>query len=257
MTGTDRPAGEMPPDARIPRPVRGFVFDAVVALVLATVVTALLIVAGGIVTQGGMPPQGRVGTAWWLFVSGVGMGTAALVLYAWRMRATVAERAASWACARQARTWRLAFLVAGAVFAGTQALSFLVERAGWQLDPSNLDLIRRGLMTQPAFVVVFATLLVPAYEELLFRRVLLGRFLAAGRPWLGLVLSSALFALMHEIPGATANPLEATVALWLVYGGMGVAFGWLYWRTGTLWAPIAAHGLHNLASIHLLLVAVP
>lgn len=60
-----------------------------------------------------------------------------------------------------------------------------------------------------------------------------------------MLLSSLAFALVHEIPGTSANgPLEIA-QLWLVYGGMGAAFAWLYQRTGTLWAPIVAHGLNN------------
>jgi uncharacterized protein len=87
--------------------------------------------------------------------------------------------------------------------------------------------------------------LAPAYEELLFRRVLFGRLLAAGRPVLGIVLSSLAFALLHEIPGLSGNGVLAICQLWLVYGTMGAAFAWLYWRTGSLWAAILAHGLNN------------
>ena len=53
---------------------------------------------------------------------------------------------------------------------------------------------------------------------------------------------------MHEVPGVGGNPLEATLLLWLVYGGMGAAFAWVYWKTGTLWAAIGAHALNNLVS---------
>ena len=107
--------------------------------------------------------------------------------------------------------------------------------------------------TNPAFLLLFAAVLAPAYEELMFRRVLFGRLWAAGKPWLGLVLSSAAFAMIHEVPGTTGNPLEVTLLLWLVYGGMGAAFAWVYWRTGTLWAAFGAHALHNFASVALLL----
>jgi hypothetical protein len=37
--------------------------------------------------------------------------------------------------------------------------------------------------------------------------------------------------------------------LWLVYGGMGAAFCWLYRRTGTLWAAITAHALNNAVAL--------
>jgi membrane protease YdiL (CAAX protease family) len=35
----------------------------------------------------------------------------------------------------------------------------------------------------PLFLVLFAVVLAPAYEELLFRRVLFGRLWKAGRPY--------------------------------------------------------------------------
>ena len=37
-------------------------------------------------------------------------------------------------------------------------------------------------------------------------------------------------------------PIQQLLA---VYAFMGGVFAWLYWRTGTLWAPIAAHALNN------------
>jgi membrane protease YdiL (CAAX protease family) len=61
---------------------------------------------------------------------------------------------------------------------------------------------------------------------------------------MGVVLSSLAFALIHEIPGTSANGPAEIAQLWLVYGGMGAAFCWLYQRTGTLWAAIA-HALNN------------
>lgn len=79
--------------------------------------------------------------------------------------------------------------------------------------------------------------------------MLFGRLLAAGRPWLGIALSSAIFALVHEVPGISGNGPAAIAQLWLIYGSMGAAFAWLYWRTGTLWAPIAAHGINNATAL--------
>ena len=100
-------------------------------------------------------------------------------------------------------------------------------------------MIEAAFAASPVFLLLFGVFIAPAYEELLFRRVLFGRLWACGRPWLGVVLSSAAFALMHEIPGTTGNSWQATGVLWLTYGVMGAAFAGVYWRTRTLWAPIA------------------
>ena len=132
-----------------------------------------------------------------------------------------------------------------AVFAGSALLGWIMRRAGVEPVPTNLALVEEAARQWPLVLVLFAVALAPAYEELLFRRVLFGRFLAAGRPWLGLVLASLAFALVHEVPGLSANPPLAVLQLWTIYGAMGAAFGWLYWRTGTLWAPVLAHALNN------------
>src|SRR3546814_7256083 len=83
----------------------------------------------------------------------------------------------------------------------------------------------------PALLLLVVALLAPAYEELLFRRVLFGRLWAAGRPLLGIVLSSAAFACMHELPGTGGNGLLAGALLWTCYAMMGALFAWVYRRS--------------------------
>ncbi|ALJ26473.1 transmembrane protease [Stenotrophomonas acidaminiphila] len=188
---------------------------------------------------------GQPGALAQMLIALVSTGLAALVLYFWRRPALQAERAASHAAARRGSTWGWTLLVAAAVFAGSSLISWIGKQFGIEPVPTNLPLMEQALAHYPVFLVVFAVFLAPAYEELLFRRVLFGRLWAAGRPWLGMLLSGAAFAFIHEIPGTTGNGLPEILQLWLVYGGMGVAFAWLYRRTGTLWAAIGAHTLNN------------
>ena len=260
----DTPGGAVASPGAPPHPLPGFAFDAVMAIVLMLAISILAGVAWGIgqgfaaATNGVDPADaaaalGTPGTMALLWMTALGTGGAALVVYFWRRRATPAERTASAAAVRKPATWGWAVLVAGVVFTATNAMQWLMAQGGIEVEPTNQQIIQDGLALYPVQVLVFAALLAPAYEELLFRRVLFGRLWAAGKPWLGMVLSSAMFALMHEIPGASANPIEATLLLWLVYGFMGAAFAWVYWRTGTLWAAFAAHALHNLVSCLLLL----
>ena len=137
------------------------------------------------------------------------------------------------------------------VFLFSGAVSWLGEQWGIRPTPTNLAMVEEAMARFPLFMLAFTVLLAPAYEELLFRRVLFGRLWAAGLPWTGLLLSSVAFALVHELPGATAGGWE-TGQLWLVYGVMGGAFAWLYRRTGTLWAPIAAHAVNNAVAVAVL-----
>lgn len=173
----------------------------------------------------------------------------ALVLYFWRRRASAQERVAGRLALRRPATWGWVLTVAVGVFMFSSLASATAEHLGIKPVPTNLPLMEQALAQWPLFLVVFAVLIAPAYEELLFRRVLFGRFLAAGRPWLGIVLSGMAFALLHEVPGVSGNGPAAICQLWLVYGVMGAAFAWVYWRTGTLWASIAAHGLNNATAL--------
>ena len=142
-------------------------------------------------------------------------------------------------------TWGWIAVAAVAAFLFSTAASTAAQYFGVTPEPSNVAVIEAVMAQHPLFLMVFAVLIAPAYEELLFRRVLFGRLWAAGRPWLGLILSSAAFALMHEFPGANGNSWQATLVLWLTYGFMGAVFAAVYWRTRTLWAAYAAHALNN------------
>ena len=189
---------------------------------------------------------GQPGPLAMLWLSLLSTGGAALLLYFWRRRAHAQEIALSTQAARLPATWVWAGAAGVAAFLFSTSLAAAAQYC-FQIvpEPSNAALIEEILGTHPLFLVLFAVVLVPAYEELLFRRVLFGRLWAAGRPWLGLLLSSAAFALMHELPGVTHNTWPATLLLWLTYGFMGAVFAAVYWRTRTLWAAYAAHALNN------------
>ncbi len=188
---------------------------------------------------------GQPGALAQMLMALIATSSAALLLYFWRRRASASERQLSHQHVRQPATWGWTLLVAASVFAGSSVIGWLAKQGGIEPVPTNLPLMQQAVSHYPVFLAVFVVLLAPAYEELLFRRVLFGRLWQAGRPLLGMLLSSAAFALVHEVPGTSGNgPLEI-LQLWLIYGGMGAAFAWLYQRTGTLWAPVAAHALNN------------
>ncbi len=212
-----------------------------------------------IVMQGGatdpasvMRMLGNPGAIAMIWMTLVSTGGAALLVYWWRRRATREERAVSSQAAGRIGTWGWMVVVAAATFMVSSALSFLGQHFGIKPQPTNLAVIEAAFAASPVFMLLFGVLLAPAYEELLFRRVLFGRLWASGRPWLGVALSSAVFAFMHEIPGTTGNSWQATGVLWLTYAFMGAAFAFVYWRTRTLWAAIGAHALNNAIALALL-----
>ena len=125
-TGTidnSAPGHAAPPPARPPRPVPAFAFDAVMGIVLMLAVSVVF----GIVWA--MASTGMPGTMALLWMTALGTGGAALVMYFWRRRATPAERAASARAARRPSTWGWAALVAGVTFAGTGLLQWLMDQA--------------------------------------------------------------------------------------------------------------------------------
>lgn len=85
---------------------------------------------------------------------------------------------------------------------------------------------------------MFATsLIAPVGEELLFRGALQSTIAAKWGQVTGILLSSALFALIH-----------ADLVLLLPLLCMGLLFSTLRWLTGSLWAPIWLHALNNFYS---------
>ena len=256
----------VPASPRRHSPVLGFIIDLLIGLGVLVMVSigsglvwgvyrgfelALLARQRGVVAA---PEQiahaiGQPGALAQMLMALVSTASAALVLYFGRRRASAAECQASREAIARGATWGWISAVALAIFAFSMMVGALAESLGVHPVPTNQALMEQAIVLSPTFLVVFAVVLAPAYEELLFRRVLFGRLLAAGRPWLGMLLSSLAFALLHEVPGLSGNGPAAIVQLWLVYGVMGAAFAWLYWRTGTLWASIAAHGLNNAVAL--------
>lgn len=182
----------------------------------------------------------------------VSTGGASLLVYGWRRRASHDERMRSMQAIGRPATWGWILVAATTTFLLSAAITSAAQALGMAPEPSNVAVIEAAFARQPWFLMVFAILIAPAYEELLFRRVLFGRLWAAGRPWLGLILSSVAFALMHEIPGSNGNRWQATLVLWLTYGCMGAVFAGVYWRTRTLWAAYIAHALNNAVALALM-----
>jgi hypothetical protein len=97
-----------------------------------------------------------------------------------------------------------------------------------------------------AGLIVMAVFSAPVLEELLFRglvqTVLINARVALAR-WPAIALASILFASVH-LPVASVHALPALVVLSL-------GLGWVYERTGNLWASIGLHALFNASQVAL------
>lgn len=88
--------------------------------------------------------------------------------------------------------------------------------------------------------VAFVMAVVPAVgEELFFRGLLMGTFLRAKmHPIIAIILSGFLFSIIHF-------EFDNTLAIWV----LGSFLGYLYYVSGSLWLPIAAHFVNNFLTV--------
>ena len=90
-------------------------------------------------------------------------------------------------------------------------------------------------MSRNVFGIISITIMAPLVEELLFRGAIQGHLLRKGmNPWVALFIASAIFGIVHM------NPVQIPFAF-----AIGLIFGWLYYRTGSLVPGIVGHFLNN------------
>lgn len=103
--------------------------------------------------------------------------------------------------------------------------------------PHNQIVLMELMQHAPLLLVVFAGLIAPIAEELLFRGLLF-RFLAVKirQPTMLILISAFLFALPHQLP----NNWDFTI-----YMVMGCLIGLCYWHTKSLKYAILSHFINN------------
>lgn len=116
------------------------------------------------------------------------------------------------------------------VFAAMYVLNLLIEQIG---IPNTMEETFLAMSRNP-FGILSITLLAPVLEELLFRGAIQKGLLLRYKPWTAILTSSLLFGVVH------LNPAQIPFAFIL-----GLMFGWLYYRTGSLLPGIVGHVLNN------------
>ena len=117
------------------------------------------------------------------------------------------------------------------VFTSMFALNIFVQ---WFPLKDNLSDMFAGLSRNPLGVFTLA-FLAPLLEEVFFRGAIQGvlmRFF--GRPWPAIIVAALVFGIIHW------NPVQVVYATLL-----GIVFGWIYYRTGSLMSVIVGHVLNN------------
>ncbi len=116
---------------------------------------------------------------------------------------------------------------------GVMALTTLLLPASW-VERFDLTRLFLGSGAQRLAMALIASVLAPVAEELAFRGYAQSALRTRTRPWPAILGAGVLFAVVH------VDPVRFPAVLLL-----GVAFGWLSWRSGSIWPAVAAHAVHN------------
>jgi uncharacterized protein len=218
-------------ERRVPWTVRDMVVASLAALALFAIGIGLLVVAQLIWTASGREAPGQgvqalaiftleailILPAWWWGPRKYGGGWWALGL----------RRSPSW---RMVSAVGLGLIATLAINAGWEQVR---QRLGWVGQPDVLPLFGEGIQGL-LLALVLGGIVAPVAEEIFFRGYLYpGLRDRLGLGW-GLVLSSAVFSIVHVFPGVL-------LPIFL----MGLIFAWLYERYDSLWPCILLHGAIN------------
>ena len=126
------------------------------------------------------------------------------------------------------------------IFAAMYVLNLIIEQVGL---PNTMEETFIAMSRNPLGMLSIA-LLAPVLEELLFRGAIQNILLSTlKKPWAAIVISSLIFGVVHM------NPAQIPFAFLL-----GMMFGWLYYRTGSLLPGIIGHVLNNsIAAVNMVL----
>jgi membrane protease YdiL (CAAX protease family) len=124
-------------------------------------------------------------------------------------------------------------LLAGVILTANVAVRAFTNLPTAQ-DPFVFGREPRQMVLMACLVLVAA----PLGEEVFFRGFLLQGLARRMRFWPAAVITSAIFAVAHVWP-----------YLYLPIFVLGLALAWLFWRTGSIWASVAAHATINATSL--------
>ena len=130
--------------------------------------------------------------------------------------------------------------------------AFIKYSLGLPLQGQNDANIQGALLKNPFLILVFGSFIGPFVEEFFFRRFFLGTFLAKFSDWLGIVLTTILFATLHMHSWALSEWVTA-----ISYIAAGLLFSLLYLRKDkNIWYPIALHCCNNIIAFIITLLSI-
>ena len=143
----------------------------------------------------------------------------------------------------------LAFLLTIA----SNLLSGVIKQGlGLPLQGQNDARIQVALLENPYLFLLVGCFIGPVVEELFFRRFFLGTFLAKFSNWIGIVLTTFLFAILHMHSWVLSEWVTA-----ISYLGGGLLYTLLYLKKDkNIWYPIALHCCNNIIAFIITLLTI-
>ena len=120
--------------------------------------------------------------------------------------------------------------------------AFIKYSLGLPLQGQNEANIQGALLKNPFLILVIGCFIGPIVEEFFFRRFFLGTFLEKFPNWLGIVLTTFLFATLHMHSWALS---EWVTAISYISGGLLLSLLYLS-KDKNIWYPIALHCCNNI-----------
>lgn len=127
-------------------------------------------------------------------------------------------------------------------------ISFLYQVFDLLPANQNQESIDSLFLQQPLVMALCTVIFVPITEECLCRGLVFGP-LCRRLPWLAYLLSSLLFSLLHVMGSFGTAPLSDVLLNIIIYLPAGIALGYAYQRTRSIWGSIMLHSLLNLISV--------
>ncbi|WP_372755713.1 lysostaphin resistance A-like protein [Labilibaculum sp.] len=118
---------------------------------------------------------------------------------------------------------------------------FTSEIGSWIPTPDFMDEFFKDMLAANIWGFLTVVVAAPILEELLIRGIVLDGLLRNYSPWKAIIWSSVFFAVMH------LNPWQFITAMI-----MGVAIGYLYWKTKSLFLCMFIHALNNGIAFYLM-----
>lgn len=130
---------------------------------------------------------------------------------------------------------KLAILSIILVITGVFALNMINTAVGF--EDASADLMTQ--ISTSRWALLSIGLFGPVVEETIFRRIMIDELWTKwGKPWLAIVISAVIFGLVHM------NPAQSFFAV-----AIGILFGWVYVRTGSIMPCVVAHMLNNIIGV--------